>query len=204
MKDGKLRLRQGLRWLIPCSLCLTFAIFLIFNSIFLDILKDISFSRTYFDRNGNLLNIFLTDDDKYRLRANLADFPPELIEAILLQEDRYFYGHIGLNPMSLLRAGWETYIKKDRRVGASTITMQLACLRYGINSRKLPGKIRQSFTAVFFEVCLSKQEILEAYLNLVPCGGNIERLFMAVRGLTFFQSRRDHQSENFSYFCIML
>ena len=172
MKGSKLRWR--LRWLIPCGLCLALAVFFIINSIFLDILKGVSFSRTYFDRNGNLLTIFLSDDDKYRLRANLADFPPELIEAVLLQEDRYFYGHIGLNPMSMLRAGWETYVKKDRRVGASTITMQLARLCYGINSRSLPGKIRQSFTAVFFEVCLSKQEILEAYLNLVPCGGNIE------------------------------
>ena len=169
-----LKLRQRLRWLIPCGLCLALAIFLVFNAIFLDILKGVSFSRAYFDRNGRLLNIFLTNDDKYRIRANLADFPPELIEAVLLQEDRYFYGHIGLNPLSMLRAGWETYIKKDRRVGASTITMQLARLRYSLYTRNLPGKIGQSFTAIFFEICLSKQEILEAYLNLVPCGGNIE------------------------------
>jgi penicillin-binding protein 1C len=59
-------------------------------------------------------------------------------------------------------------------MGASTITMQLARLRYGLYTRNLPGKIAQSFTAIFFEVCYSKQEILEAYLNMVPCGGNIE------------------------------
>jgi penicillin-binding protein 1C len=140
----------------------------------MDVLKGVSFSRAYFDRSGKLLNIFLTSDDKYRLRANLGDFPPELIEAVLLQEDRYFYGHIGLNPMSMFRAGWETYVKKNRRVGASTLTMQLARLRYNLYTRNLPGKIAQSFTALFFELCLSKQEILEAYLNLVPCGGNIE------------------------------
>jgi penicillin-binding protein 1C len=74
----------------------------------------------------------------------------------------------------MFRAGWETYIKKNRRMGASTITMQLARLRYNLYTRNLPGKIAQSFTALFFELCLSKQEILEAYLNLVPCGGNIE------------------------------
>jgi penicillin-binding protein 1C len=174
IKGSKSRLRQRLRWIIPCGLCLVLVLFLIFNCIFLDVLKDISFSRAYFDRSGNLLNIVLTADDKYRLRANLADFPPELIEAALLQEDRYFYGHIGLNLMSMLRAGWQTYVKKDRRVGASTITMQLARLRYGLNTHNLLGKIGQSFTAIFLEICLSKQEILEAYLNLVPCGGNIE------------------------------
>jgi penicillin-binding protein 1C len=167
-------IKQRLRWIVPCGLCLALAIFLVYNAIFLDVLKEISFSRAYFDRNGRLLNIFLTTDDKYRLRANLSDFPPELIEAALLQEDRYFYGHHGLNPMAMMKAGWETYIKKNRRMGASTITMQLARLRYGLYTRSLPGKIAQSFTAIFLEVCLSKQEILDAYLNLVPCGGNIE------------------------------
>ncbi|MCL2765511.1 MAG: penicillin-binding protein 1C [Treponema sp.] len=162
------------RWIIPAILLIVIAVFLILNAVFLDILKDVSFSRAYFDRNGKLLNIFLTADDKFRLRANLADFPPELIEAVLLQEDRYFYGHFGINPMSMLRAGWETYVKKERRVGASTITMQTAKLRYKIYTKNITGKIHQSLAALFLEVCLSKQEILEAYLNLVPCGGNIE------------------------------
>ena len=155
-----------------CSLLILFLI--VYSARSFDVLKGVSFSRAYFDRDGRLLNIFLTTDDKYRLRANLGDFPPQLIEAALLQEDRFFYGHFGLNPMSMLRAGWSTYVKKERRVGASTITMQLARLRYGLYTRNLPGKIVQSFTALFLEICLSKQEILEAYLNLVPCGGNIE------------------------------
>ncbi|WP_461247674.1 penicillin-binding protein 1C, partial [Treponema sp. R6D11] len=140
----------------------------------MDILNGVSFSRAYFDKSDRLLNIFLTDDDKYRLRANLGDFPPSLIEAVLLQEDRYFYGHIGLNPMAVIKAGWETYVKKNRRMGASTITMQLARLRHNLYTRNLSGKIAQIFTALFLESCYSKQEILEAYLNMVPCGGNIE------------------------------
>ena len=160
--------------IIPCGFLLVLFLFLLFNAIFFDIFKNVSFSRAYFDRNGGLLNIFLTADDKYRLRTSLSDFPVELMEAALLQEDRYFYGHLGINPMSMFRAGWETYIKKGRRVGASTITMQTARLRYGIYTKNFGGKIIQSIAAVFLEICLSKQEILEAYLNLVPCGGNIE------------------------------
>jgi penicillin-binding protein 1C len=89
-------------------LFLFIALLFVYNALSFDILKGVSFSRAYFDRDGKLLNIFLTTDDKYRLRANLADFPPQLIEAALLQEDRFFYGHFGLNPMSMLRAGWET------------------------------------------------------------------------------------------------
>jgi penicillin-binding protein 1C len=165
--------RPGIYWL-PCGLCLAVVFIFVISSVFIDILSGVSFSRAYFDRNGRLLNIFLTSDDKYRLRSNLAEFPPALIEAVLLQEDRYFYGHIGLNPMAMLKAGWETYVKRNRRMGASTITMQLARLRHNLYTRNLPGKIAQIFTAVFFEACYSKQEILEAYLNMVPCGGNIE------------------------------
>jgi penicillin-binding protein 1C len=160
--------------IILCGLLFAIVLCFVFNAVFSSPLKGVSFSRAYFDRNAVLLNIFLTSDDKYRLRANLADFPPELIEAVLLQEDRFFYGHIGINPMSLFRAGWETYVKKNRRVGASTITMQLARLRYALYTKNLPGKIAQIFTALFYEICYSKQEILEAYLNMVPCGGNIE------------------------------
>jgi len=152
----------------------SFILVFVLNAVFFDVLKNVSFSRAYFDRDGKLLNIFLTTDDKYRIKSNLSDFPPQMIEAILLQEDRFFYGHIGLNPMSMLKAGWETYVKKSRRIGASTVTMQLARLRYALYTRNLTGKIRQVFTALFLEACLSKQEILEAYLNLVPCGGNIE------------------------------
>jgi penicillin-binding protein 1C len=74
----------------------------------------------------------------------------------------------------MFRAGWETYVKKSRRMGASTITMQLARLRYGLYTRDIPGKLRQIGCAFFLEFCLSKQEILEAYLNLAPLGGNIE------------------------------
>ncbi|QQO09972.1 penicillin-binding protein 1C [Breznakiella homolactica] len=151
-----------------------FLLFLGYNVLFFTVYKGISFSRTYTDRNGALMHIFLTGDDKYRIKTSLGEFPPQLIEAVLLQEDRYFYGHMGINPGAMLRAGWETYVKKDRRMGASTITMQLARLKYGLHTRSLPGKINQTFRALFLEICLSKQEILEAYLNLVPCGGNIE------------------------------
>lgn len=155
-------------------LLLGLILFLGYNAIFFKVLKDVSFSRTYTDRNGKLLNIFLSSDEKYRIRTSLGYFPPELIQAVLLQEDKYFYGHWGINPGAMLRAGWETYIKRSRRMGASTITMQLARLRFGLYTRNIPGKIVQILGALFLETCLTKEEILEAYLNLAPCGSNIE------------------------------
>ncbi|MDR1373669.1 MAG: penicillin-binding protein 1C, partial [Treponema sp.] len=161
-------------WIIVGAAAAVSALFLGWNAVFFDVLEGISFSPVYLDRNGELVNVFLSADDKYRVRTGLGDFPPELIEAALLQEDRYFYGHFGINPGAMFRAGWETYIKGSRRMGASTITMQLVRLRYGLYTRNLPGKAAQTLRALFLELCLSKEEILEAYLNLTPCGGNIE------------------------------
>lgn len=139
-----------------------------------DILKGIEFSKSYSDRNGKLLQVFLTQDDKYRIYRPIQDFPPQFIEALLLQEDKYFYRHHGVNIASVFRAGWETYIKKSRRMGASTITMQVAKLKYNLYTKNILGKLKQIRKAIYLEMCFSKDQILEAYVNLAPCGGNIE------------------------------
>ena len=116
----------------------------------------------------------LTRDDKYRLYTPLEAISPLLIEATLLQEDQYFFQHCGCNPAALLRALWQTYVRKNRPIGASTITMQLARLCYGINSKTLWGKTWQIGKALQLELFYSKAEILEAYLNLASYGGNVE------------------------------
>ena len=139
-----------------------------------DIYHGVEFSASYTDRNGELLQIFLTDDDKFRMFRPLSGYPADFVEAVLLQEDRYFYSHKGINPVAILRAGFETYIKKSRRMGASTITMQTAKLKYHLYTKSVPGKIRQILTALFLEFCYPKNQILECYLNLAPCGGNVE------------------------------
>jgi penicillin-binding protein 1C len=95
-------------------------------------------------------------------------------EAVLLKEDRYFYYHPGINPVAVLRAITETYIKRDARIGGSTITMQLARLKYGLKTKNILGKLEQMVYALYLEVYYSKDDILEAYINLAPCGGNIE------------------------------
>ncbi len=138
-------------------------------------LKDgVDISHAVYDRNGTLLRLTLSRDEKYRLWLPLKAISPVLIQATLLHEDRSFYGHYGVDVGALVRAGWHTYLKADRRMGGSTITMQLARIRYGINSRTPLGKLRQIFASFWLELLYSKREILEAYLNLVPYGLNIE------------------------------
>lgn len=138
------------------------------------LLQNISFSQAIYDQKQHLLRLTLSQDDKYRLYIPLDNISPLLIKATLLQEDQYFYRHPGINPWALLKATWRTYFKRDRRIGASTITMQVAHLRYNIQSKTFTGKLLQIWRALQLERYYSKKEILEAYLNLAPYGNNIE------------------------------
>ncbi len=138
------------------------------------LLKDISFSQRVFDRSGELMRISLSKDDKYRIFTPISEIPASFIEAVLLYEDRHFYKHFGINPVSLAKAFDSTYLQNNRKIGGSTITMQVARLRYGISSSTILGKIHQIIKAIHVELHYSKNEILEAYLNLVPYGSNIE------------------------------
>jgi penicillin-binding protein 1C len=138
------------------------------------LLSGMSFSRAVYDEHHELLRLTLSTDGKYRLYTPLSDIPPKLAAATLLQEDQYFRWHPGVNPFSLIKAGFHTYISGQRRMGASTITMQVARMRYGIHSKTAAGKISQILRALQIEMHYSKDEILEAYFNLAPYGNNIE------------------------------
>jgi penicillin-binding protein 1C len=151
--------------------------------------SDVSFSQAIYDRSGKLLRLTLSRDDKYRLWLPLKAMSPVLVNATLLHEDKWFRFHPGVSPTSLVRAVWHTYIKKDRKIGGSTITMQLARIKYDINSRTISGKTTQILAALWLELLHSKNEILEAYLNLVPYGLNIEGAGAA--SLIYFHKNAD-------------
>jgi len=138
------------------------------------LLDETSFSPCYVDRNSQLLRLGLAEDDRYRVYTPLEKISPQLVEMTLLHEDRYFHEHTGFNPVALVRASWFDWCGNGRRLGASTITMQLARLHYHLNTRTVWGKMAQIIAAIHLEVHCSKHEILEAYLNLAPYGRNIE------------------------------
>ena len=125
------------------------------------------------DRHGVLLRLTLAADERYRLRTPLREMPPVLVQAVQLHEDAWFRWHPGVNPVSLLRGALSTY-GGGARVGGSTLTMQLARLRWKLDTRTPRGKLVQVARALQLEACHGKDEILEAYLNLAPYGGNIE------------------------------
>ena len=130
-------------------------------------------SRAVYAQGGELMRLTLAPDGQYRLWVPLARIAPTLVEAVLTYEDRYFFWHPGVNPAALVRSSWNM-ANGQRRQGGSTLTMQLARRLYGIDSRSLGGKLAQSAAALWLELRYSKADLLEAYLNTAPYGGNIE------------------------------
>lgn len=131
-------------------------------------------SVAIYDDRGRLLRLVLASDDRYRLWVPLEDISPQLTEAVLLHEDRWFYWHPGFSMYGLLRGVWVTYVRHGNRQGGSTITMQLARLLWPIDTRTPSGKLKQIARAIELELLYSKKEILEAYLNYAPYGHNVE------------------------------
>ena len=148
-------------------------------------------STAVFDAQGKLLRLTLADDQQYRLWTPLKAVSPEFVEALLLHEDQHFYAHPGVNPAALLRAAVATYGGGVRQ-GGSTITMQLARLIWHLNTRSPWGKLKQMARAMQLELCYSKREILEAHLNLLPYGQNIQGVGAA--SLIYFGKTADRLS----------
>ncbi len=138
-----------------------------------DLADAVGTSRAVYASDHSLMRLTLAPDEQYRLWVPLANISPALVDAALIYEDRYFYWHYGVNPLALVRSAWHT-ATGHRRMGGSTLTMQLARRLYGIDSRTMGGKLYQTLAAVWLEMRYSKRAILEAYLNTAPYGSNIE------------------------------
>ncbi|WP_233842496.1 penicillin-binding protein 1C [Dyella sp. 2HG41-7] len=141
-------------------------------------------STAVYDSKGHLLRLTLASDQQYRLWVPLKDISPQLVDGVLLHEDRWYRWHPGINPYGLLRGAWITYVRHGAPQGGSTITMQLARLLWGLNTRTPFGKLHQIARATQLELFYSKREILEAYLNLAPYGSNVQGV--ATASLVYF------------------
>jgi len=136
--------------------------------------ESIPQSTVVWSADGEILRVTLASDEQYRLWTPLSGMPPVLVDAFLMKEDRWFYWHPGVNPVALVRAGYRTFLASAGRQGGSTLTMQLARLIFHLRTRTAAGKLRQIGAAIWLEARYSKRDLLEAYLNLAPFGGNIQ------------------------------
>ena len=156
-------------------------------------------SQIVLDRNGEWLRAFLADDGMWRIAVSHQSSVvskdgsvvesdtqlPQVLEsrepraeshflhqAILTSEDRWFYYHYGINPVSIVTAFYDNLKAGEVVRGGSTITMQLARLMEP-KARTIPNKLIEMFRALQLEQTYSKSEILTFYFNMLPYGGNI-------------------------------
>jgi len=122
----------------------------------------------FYDKNGEkIANVF---DKEHRYYAKFDEIPPRAIEALLAIEDTTFFEHSGINVDAIFRA-----IIKDVQAGklvegASTITQQLVKNRLLSREKKISRKVKEVLYSLRVEVALSKEEILERYLNEIYFG----------------------------------
>ncbi len=168
-----------------------FVVLFFMLNFFFPLRINIEYSKTISDANGEVINSYLTKDDKWRMYTELNEISPLLRKTIIAKEDKYFYSHPGINVLSVARAALKNVIRFKRTSGASTITMQVArALEH--RDRTFGSKLIEMFRSLQLEMKYSKNEILQMYLNLVPYGGNIEGVKAA--SLLYFSKNPDHLS----------
>ncbi|MEN9396939.1 MAG: hypothetical protein RLZ81_1469 [Pseudomonadota bacterium] len=164
-----------------------------FAIVFVATYADSTRASTPFDqvrsshRPSDTLILDRHGEELHRLRTNstvrrgqwiaLADISPALRTALVLSEDKRFYEHSGVDWQAVSAAAWANLWNRKTR-GASTITMQLAGLldedlKRGSGGRSVVQKLGQTVSAQMLERHWRKDQILEAYLNLVPFKGEL-------------------------------
>ncbi len=105
-----------------------------------------------------------------RVEVNLGDLKPYLVKGLLATEDRFFYYHPGIDPIRIIEAAIIDLRTHRLAEGASTLTQQLARTFMARHERSFGRKFRELAVAVVLEIRLSKNDILERYINDVDMG----------------------------------
>ena len=130
-----------------------------------------------YDVDGNVVdNVYM--GDALRTNVEYGQLPEDLVDAFVAIEDKTFFEHNGFNVIRIFGAIWEGVTKGERISGTSTITQQLARNLYLTETKSkrswegMIRKIREAYYTVVLEEALSKEQILEAYLNTIYLGFN--------------------------------
>ncbi|HZK19807.1 MAG TPA: transglycosylase domain-containing protein [Treponemataceae bacterium] len=158
--------------LISIALLALFFLLLIRFSPYTDLkhFEKRGWSTTVYDAQNNLLQVLPLDQGLRMEYTPLEAIPDLLVEKVIQAEDKKFYYHCGIDFSAIIRALWQN-IKSGKKVsGASTITMQLTRIISTPRPRTIASKITEAYNALRLETRLSKDRILELYLNSVPFG----------------------------------
>ena len=133
------------------------------------------------DRRGTELGT-LHGENRRSIEALHEEVPNYFIEALILQEDRSFRSHMGVDPRGILRAVMQVFKHRRTTQGASTLTMQLAKNTYNHRERTFDAKFTEVALARRIEASYSKDEILRCYINRIFWGHTFMGLKQAAYG----------------------
>ncbi|MDO4462266.1 MAG: penicillin-binding protein 1C [Bacteroidia bacterium] len=129
-------------------------------------------STVVLSADGSLLSARIADDGQWRF-APSDSIPDKFSKCLIAFEDKRFYHHLGVDFIAICRALSHNIKSHCVVEGGSTITMQIARMSRGNQSRTIWQKIIEAFTAVGIELKYSKDEILAIYTSNAPFGGNV-------------------------------
>ncbi len=142
--------------------------------------------------NGRLLAEYATER---RVFVPIQAIPKPVINAFISAEDKNFYSHHGIDPLSILRAAITDigrFRTSRRPIGASTITQQVAKNMLLTNEVSIARKIKEILLATKIEAALPKERILELYLNEIYLGSGAYGV--AAAAMTYFDKSLDQLS----------
>ena len=167
-------LKRTLQFFIICTLLGLITLISLYYYVKSDIpsvqvLKDVQLQTPMqvFTKDGLLINQF---GEKRRIPVTINEIPTPLINAFLATEDNRFYSHIGIDPIGIVRSALVLISTGEKKQGASTITMQLARNFFLTREKAYIRKVKEIFIALHIENILTKDEILELYLNKIELG----------------------------------
>jgi penicillin-binding protein 1C len=135
-------------------------------------LRQWSASPAVFDVKGRPMLCVVGPDEQWRYPVSLRDVSPWLIQATIAAEDERFYRHPGVDLAAVVRAIGQNALAGRIVSGASTLDMQV-CRMMDSRPRTCGAKVVEAFRAIQLNRLRSKEQILEAYLNVAPYGGNV-------------------------------
>ena len=137
-------------------------------------------STQFFDKDGKLIaNTFKEENREY---VKYDDIPARIIEGLVAIEDTQFFEHHGVNPDAISRAVIKNIKAGTYMEGASTLTQQLIKMLVLNREKKLIRKVKEALLAIRLETVLTKEEILERYLNHVYFGHGYYGIKTAAKG----------------------
>lgn len=147
--------------------CIWFIFFLLPNDLF-----NAPKSLVIYDKHHQLMYASVAKDEQWRF-PQIDSVPNKIRKCVVEYEDAYFYYHLGINPISLVKSFILNLKKKDIKRGGSTITMQTIRLLLNNPDRNYRNKLYEILLAFRLECTHSKKTILKYYISNAPYGGNV-------------------------------